>query len=59
LKLLNPTTTTTTSVHPHPRVMTSLGNGLSTAQALWTPSASDEVITQRDMILDYPELIAI
>jgi len=33
------------------------GELLVGAEVLWTPSDPDEVLTKRDLILDYPELI--
>lgn len=33
------------------------GELLVAAEVLWTPSDDDEVMTRRDMFLDYPELM--
>jgi uncharacterized membrane protein len=35
------------------------GEVLSAAEVLWTPSARDETITSRDLLVDFPTLITL
>ena len=37
--------------------MVERGQLLVAAEVLWTPSEGDEVLTKRDVLLDYPELM--
>ena len=37
--------------------LTDEGDNIMAVEVLWTPSDSDSVISQRDVIMDYPDLI--